>query len=81
LAAYVGAYEVGPGLVLTVTQEGDRLFAQPTGSTRAELFPESETRFFLKVTDVQIEFVKNAAGTVTHLVRHQGGQERQATRK
>lgn len=27
---------------------------------------ESETRFFLKVVDAQVEFVKDAQGTVTH---------------
>jgi len=75
--AYVGQYELGPNLILTVSKEGDRLMATPTGQTPAELFPESETKFFLKVVDAQVTFVKDDKGMVTHLILHQGG-DRQA---
>jgi hypothetical protein len=37
--------------------------------------------FFLKVVNAQIEFVKDASGAITHLVRHQGGQQRRGARK
>ncbi len=71
--AYVGEYEIQPNFVLTVFREGDKLWGQATGQQKAELFPESETTFFLEVVDAQITFVKNASGTVTHLILHQGG--------
>ena len=45
-----------------------------------ELFPESETRFFLKVVDAQIEFVREASGAVTQLMLYQDGQELAANR-
>jgi hypothetical protein len=45
------------------------------------LFAESETRFFLKVVDAQVEFISDASGAVTHLVIHQGGQDTKAMRK
>ena len=54
-AGSVGVYELAPGFQLTLTREGDQLMGQPTGLPKAELFPESETKFFLKVEDTQIE--------------------------
>ena len=73
LADYVGQYEVRSGFVLNITLEADKLWVQPTGQRKAELFPESETKFFFKVVDAQVTFVKDAAGKVTRLVLHQGG--------
>ncbi|HEX4948344.1 MAG TPA: serine hydrolase [Blastocatellia bacterium] len=73
--AYVGEYQLGP-MKLTVTREGDRLWAQPTGQPKAELFPESETKFFLRVVDAKITFTKDESGKVTHLILHQGGDQK-----
>ena len=72
--AYAGQYEIAPGFILTVTREGNKLMAQATGQPSAELFPESETKFFLRVVDAQITFEKDAAGRVTGLILHQGGR-------
>ena len=71
--AYAGEYEVRPGFVLTFSREGEKFWAQATSQSRLEIFPESETTFFLEEVDAQITFVKNASGTVTHLIMHQGG--------
>jgi D-alanyl-D-alanine carboxypeptidase len=76
--AYAGDYEIVPGFVLTVWREGDQYWAQATGQQRAEIFPESETDFFLRVADAQLTFVKDSIGKVTHLVLHQGGTDREA---
>ena len=73
LDAYVGVYELAPSFRLTVTREGDALFGQATGQGKIQLFPETETDFFLKVTDAQITFVKDASGKVNAIVLHQGG--------
>lgn len=73
LDQYTGQYEIKPGIVLTVTKEADRLMAQLTGQPKFDLFPESENKFFLKVVDAQISFVKDDNGQVTHLILHQGG--------
>ena len=61
------------------SKEGDRLMAQATGQPQFELFPESETKFFLKIIDAKVTFVKDDTGKVTHLILHQGG-DRQAKR-
>ena len=42
---------------------------------------ESETKFFLKVVDAQVEFFKNDKGEVTHIILHQGGQDMKGTKK
>lgn len=68
-----GRYDYGHGHVLTVTREGDHLFAQMTGQRKFEIFPESETEYFWKVTDSQVTFVKDADGKVTKAIHHQGG--------
>jgi CubicO group peptidase (beta-lactamase class C family) len=73
LDAYVGQYELNPNFIFTVTREGDALMTQATGQPKFELFPESETKFFLKVVDAQVTFVKDGKGVVTHLILHQGG--------
>jgi hypothetical protein len=76
--AYVGQYELTPDFLLTFSREGDRFFTQATGQPKVELFAESETKFFLKVVDAQITFVKDNTGRVTHLILRQGGAEQQA---
>jgi hypothetical protein len=79
--AYVGEYELAPGFILAVMREGDRLMTQATGQGKVEIFPYSETEFFLKVTDAQITFVKGTSGSVDSIVLHQGGRDLPAKRK
>lgn len=79
--AYVGDYELAPGFVLTVTREGDRLMTQATGQQKVEVFPSSETEFFLRVVDAQITFVRGPEGEVDQLVLHQGGRDMPAKRR
>jgi CubicO group peptidase (beta-lactamase class C family) len=79
--AYVGDYELTPTFSIAITREGDQIFAQATGQAKLEIFPESETRFFLKVVDAQVEFVRGADGKVTGLVLHQGGRDMPGKRK
>ncbi len=71
---YVGKYELAPNFVLTVTRDGDRLFTQATGQAKVEIFPESETRFFLKVVDAQLEFEVDGEGPAPSVTLFQGGQ-------
>jgi CubicO group peptidase (beta-lactamase class C family) len=79
--AYVGQYEIAPGFIFSVTREGDRLFAQLTGQQKIEMFPESDTKFFMKVVAAQVTFLKDASGAVTHLILHQGGRDQKADRR
>jgi hypothetical protein len=81
LARYVGKYDVAPNLGFTFTLEGGQLMAQPPRGAKTSLFAESETKFFLKEVDVEIEFFSDATGKVTHIMLHQGGQETKATKE
>ena len=81
LAQYVGTYELGPGFDLVITLEGEQLMSQATGQGKIPLFAESETKFFPKVMDAEIEFLKDDKGAVSHLMLHQGAVEVKAARK
>ena len=70
----VGDYELAPNFLISIVRRGDKLISRATGQPEVELFPESETRFFLKVVDAQVDFVIDPSGRVTGLVLHQGGQ-------
>ncbi|WP_242056657.1 DUF3471 domain-containing protein [Nostoc sp. FACHB-152] len=78
--AYVGDYEFAPELVLTVTTEAQRLFAQLTGQKQLEIFPESATEFFLKIVDAQLTFVVDETGKAVRVILHQGGIDQVANR-
>jgi CubicO group peptidase (beta-lactamase class C family) len=74
--AYVGDYQLAPNFILTVTREDDRLMTQATGQGKIEIFPESETKFFPKVMEASLTFVKDENGKVTHLILNQGGERK-----
>lgn len=78
--AYEGDYEVAPGFVLTFVCRDGRFFTQATGQPEMEIFPRSETEFFLKVVEGSVTFVKDSAGNVTGLIIHQGGRDLKAWR-
>ena len=75
LDKYVGEYQIEPGFTVTFTREGNRLFTQATGQPKFEVFAESETKFFLKVVDAQVEFVSDPDGKINSMILYQGGQE------
>ena len=75
LEKYVGEYEIQPGFSIAFMREGNRLFTQATGQPKFEVFAESETKFFLKVVDAQVEFVADADGKVNKMILFQGGQK------
>jgi CubicO group peptidase (beta-lactamase class C family) len=77
---YVGRYQLAPDFILTITREGDQLFAQATGQPKFPIFPESQRDFFLKVVDAQITFETDANGRATSLTLHQNGANMPAKR-
>jgi serine-type D-Ala-D-Ala carboxypeptidase/endopeptidase len=77
---YAGRYQLAPGMIFTVTVEGNQLFIQLTGQQRLEVFPESEREFFYKVVDAQITFESDGQGPAPALILHQGGQNPRAPR-
>src|SRR5207253_2201052 len=81
LSKYVGTYEFAPGRQAVVTIAGDQLLVQDSAHPADRLFvARSETVFLSSVSMASIEFVKNAQGTVTHLLRTEGGKSERAAR-
>ena len=80
LNSYVGEYQITPNFVIKIVVEGDRVFAQPTGQERLELFAETEADFFLEAVDAQLTFVKDDKGQVTHAVLHQNKVDQKAVK-
>ena len=74
---YVGEYLVG-SRTCTVIREGDKLLLVAPGWMKAEAFPESETKFFLRAMDAQMTFIRNEKGEVTGFVFEMGNRTMQA---
>jgi len=75
LEKYSGRYEIAPTFHLDVRHRSGRLFTQATGQSEFEIFPSTQTRFYLKVVEAQLEFHVDATGNVTGLTLYQGGRE------
>jgi CubicO group peptidase (beta-lactamase class C family) len=80
LQGYVGDYALTPNFVISITRDGDQLYAQATRQGKNAIYPESQTEFFLKVVDAQITFVTDAQGKATSLVLHQAGMDHEGKR-
>ncbi len=71
---YVGKFKFEPNITISVTQTDSHLFVQITGQPKVEIFPEAKDKFFLKVVDAQITFVRDTEGRISKLLLHQGGR-------
>jgi len=78
LKNYVGKYKLAPGVIFDIRLQKEQLTAQLTGQPRFPIYAETQTKFFYKVVDAQITFVKNEQGKVTALVLHQLGIDQTA---
>lgn len=74
MKSYVGEYELAPGYIMQITFDNG-LETQLPGQQRFDLFPESETKFFLKVVDAQLEFFKDDKGNIDRVVLYQNDRE------
>ena len=67
--SFAGEYQT-KNSSLNIIAEGGKLFikAAPFGPERMELFPESETKYFITVADMTFTFVRDGSGKVTELI-------------
>jgi serine-type D-Ala-D-Ala carboxypeptidase/endopeptidase len=77
---YVGRYQLVANFVITITREGDALFAQANSQPRFQIFPEGPRDFFPKVVNGQITFETDTNGRATGVMLHQDGNDAPATR-
>jgi CubicO group peptidase (beta-lactamase class C family) len=81
LDACVGRYEFSPntasatGFKLRIWREGQQLIARAEGADviqgAFEIYPESETAFFIKLNEARLTFIKDDKGEVTHVIHHE----------
>src|ERR1043166_553471 len=69
------AFAESPDLVLSFFREGDKFFVQATNQGRIEIFPASETKFFVKIFDADATFTRDGGGKVTGLVWRQNSRD------
>ncbi len=80
LDTYTGGYQIAAGFTVMITREGDKMFAQGTGQNKVAIFAETDTRFFVKAIDAQLEFVQDDKGKVSKLILYQGGRRMEGLR-
>jgi serine-type D-Ala-D-Ala carboxypeptidase/endopeptidase len=80
LGEYVGRYALSPAFVIEVTRDSNQLYIQATNQQKIAVYPESDTRFFLKAVEAQISFERDRTGKVAALVLHQNGQDQRGAR-
>jgi hypothetical protein len=83
LDACIGEYEIAPdnvfgtGTKVTISRNRDHLVWQAFGGDglpgALDLYPESETNFFLKINGAQVTFIKNDKGEVMAIIHHMAG--------
>ncbi len=73
LERYAGVYQFPSGGTHTIIREGDKLYLSMYKGQKAEIRPESESRFNATILDVVLDFTLNRRGQVESMtVRHSG---------
>jgi CubicO group peptidase (beta-lactamase class C family) len=81
LGGYVGVYQMAPGTNMVITLDNNQLSSKLGNQAPVLIFPESQTRFFAKAVDAQLEFSGNdAQGRATQFTLHQNGRDITAKR-
>ena len=80
LSKYIGQFQLAPSFMLRIRVDGNQIFAQATGQAEFEIFPITETKFYYKVVNAQIEFVENEEGNFNKLILFQNNRETPADR-
>jgi hypothetical protein len=81
LAKYAGTYDLA-GRLLVVSVQGEQLVVEDAQNPLDRLFvARTENMFSSSVSQVALEFVRDARGNVTHLMRRAGASEQRAVKK
>ncbi|MBN2424793.1 MAG: prolyl oligopeptidase family serine peptidase [Calditrichaceae bacterium] len=70
-----GRYEIQPGVNIFVYIDGNKLMGKAPDGIVFQLFPSSETEYFVDRADIQLTFGKNETGVVDKVIVHQNGQD------
>jgi hypothetical protein len=72
---FVGKYEVPGRISVSVMFNNGKLYVKAPEGTIIQLYPSSETEYFIDAADMQITFNKKENGTVDKMIVHQGGRD------
>jgi CubicO group peptidase (beta-lactamase class C family) len=75
---YTGKYDYGDNLIITVSEEQGRIFAQATNQPKFEIFPTSEKEFVVKEINAKVTFVKETDGKISKMIVDMAGQKKDA---
>lgn len=67
-----GRYQLAPNVILTLSREGERYFAQATGQPKLEIFAQDETVYYARAVGAELRF---DGADSSHVVLHQNGQQ------
>jgi CubicO group peptidase (beta-lactamase class C family) len=76
---YTGKYKFKDDTI-TISKENNKLFAQPTGQSRLEMFSLSETDFIIKEINAKLSFVKGENGKVNKIKLNLNGMDSELPR-
>ncbi len=74
LERYVGAFELAPGMAITVSLEDGKLVAQAPGQEKLALFAETPERLFPREVELTIAFTFDAQGRAVSFTLYQGSE-------
>lgn len=73
LKQYVGVYEMDPAHPITVSLEDGILYVEGpnNGLPKSPFTPVTETKFFLRIAAVEMDFIKDVNGKVVSIISHE----------
>lgn len=77
---YVGAYQFASGEIVTFWRDGSQIKKRIVGQRVTDMFPSSESDYFLKVVDARWAFSTDSAGQGSTAVLYQNDRQQLATR-
>ena len=71
LDRFVGEYVASSSMSLTITRQGDQLFAQTSGQDPLPIYPMSDNRFYYRAITGEVSFWPGSDGKIVRMVLHQ----------
>jgi CubicO group peptidase (beta-lactamase class C family) len=81
LSEYEGTYQFGPAFAITIFLGDGGLISQATGQPTVPIYALGDDKFFPRVVDAELEFVRGEGGEIEALILRQGGRETRAPRR
>jgi hypothetical protein len=72
---YVGKYELAPGVVLTVSRQGERLYSKREGRPQQVLLPEAGDIFFVAGVEGRRVFRRDDGGRIDALIDRRNNED------